>query len=403
MSKKIIVAVTCVLVMALVFASGFLVAQITGDTVIRSGENVIISVDQYNVLTQYMRLSEIRQLVEQYYYADYDQQALYDGSAKGMVYSLGDIYADYFTPAEFAKLMQDQEGNYSGIGIKIVENEEGMCTVVTVFKDSPALAAGIVPGDLVITVDGVDVRQQSTAEIAALVRGETGTNVSVMVLRGEEYLTFDIQRAAITANRIEYRMIGDIGYISIDEFTGDDVEGFKEGVSYIEGNNASGLIVDLRYNGGGLVDDAVGIADILLPEGIVVYTQDKNGEKVEEKSDMRYLGLPLVVLVNEYTASASEILAGAIQDYGAGKLVGQQTFGKGIVQSYIPFKDGAALKITTAYYFTPNGRSIHGEGLTPDYVVENSEEALNNPYLVSDDKDNQLQKALEVLREQIGN
>ncbi|MGI5900446.1 MAG: S41 family peptidase [Christensenellales bacterium] len=398
MAKKITVTVSFVLALALVFACGYYVGQVDADTVEKNDGKVVISQDMYDLLLKYMRLDEIEEYIGLYFIDDYDQEGLLTGAAKGMVYSLGDIYADYYTAEEYQELMREQQGNYSGIGVRMTEDAtDGVSTVINVFKNSPALEAGMQPGDRIVGVDGEDVRGLSLTEITTRVRGEDGTSVGLTIQRGDQYIEMDVMRAQITANNVEYRMIGDKGYIKINAFEGDCLDGFTEAVALIESSNATGLILDLRYNGGGLVDYAVKIADRLLPEGVVVYTEDKYGNREEERSDNKYLGLPLVVLVNGYSASASEILAGAIQDFDMGELVGEQTFGKGIVQGMISLKDGAALKITIANYYTPNGRNIHGEGLTPDYMVENSEEANQNPYLVSDEDDAQLQKALELL------
>ena len=396
MTKKITVVVSCVLAMTIVFACGYYAGRVDSDTTAKSSDSILISGETYGLLQKYMSLNEIEQTIEAYFAGEYDAQRLIDGAAKGMTYSIGDIYADYYTAEEYEALLKKMQGSYTGIGISMTRSaEDGIITVLNIYKDSPAVDADIQIGDRIVKVGGKDVAELSMAEIKEIIQGDGVQIVAVVLQRGDETIETEVISAEVTENKVAYRMIGSVGYVKISAFEGDCVEGFKEAVAFVESNSATGIVIDLRGNGGGVVDYAVAIADMLLPEGVVVYSEDKYGRRHDYNSDNKQLGLPLAVLVNERSASASEILAGALQDYGVGELVGQPTFGKGVVQSMIPQKDGGRLKITTAHYYTPNGRDIDGVGLKPDYEVEN--EAAENPYLVADEDDAQLQKALEVL------
>ena len=268
------------------------------------------------------------------------------------------------------------------------------------FKGSPAEKAGIRAGDKIVYVNDVYYSAYEMQEAVSIMRGTPGESVKVTVMRGLDTLDFDVVRENVNINYVEYEILDDnIGYVMVFDFLGDAYEGFAEAIDTFRAANVSGMIIDLRNNGGGLVDTCVKMADLILPEGVVVSMKDKDGNVTEEKIDDDYDAVPMAVLVNGYSASASEILAGAIRDNHAGLLVGTKTFGKGVVQSSLEFADGSGMKVTTARYYTPSGECIHEIGIEPDVEVELDEDAVTR-YGINNlphDHDTQLQKAIELL------
>jgi len=412
MSKRLIVvlAVVWMLVLTAGVASsltlamlGVAVAEEQSDV---GGDRVLVTDRQYDLIEKYSRLEEVMEIVDTYYYTEVDEETLLTGALRGMLDSLGDPYTFYYTPEELAASFEHQEGTYEGVGLQILGNANGDMIVTRAFKGSSALEKGICAGDKIVAVDGTPVSAENTQamnDAVAMIKGEIGTEVTLTVIRGDEMLDFVLERRKISMNRVEHTMLDEeIGYIMLYEFMGDDVTGFKNAVKALIREGAKGLIIDVRSNPGGLLDDVVEICDMLLPKGKIVYIEDRAGERETYYSDEKMLGIPLVVLVNEMSASASEILAGSIQDTGVGTVVGQTTFGKGIVQMMIPFEsDGAGLQLTTSTYYTPNGRSIHGSGVEPDIIVDNEgyDFTTAQPDPVAD---KQLGKAVEVIREEIG-
>lgn len=370
-------------------------------------ETVTITKEEYESLRRYEKLDVLLELVEMYYYKeeDIDVDAMIEKAAVGLMAGIGDIYTQYYPPEDMAEIVEETEGEYAGIGCQLLADPtDALITVTRVFKGSPAEKAGVRSGDKIIYVDDVYYTAYEMNEAVDVMRGEPGGTVKVTVMRGLETIDFDIVREIININYVEYEILeGNIGYVMVYDFLGNAYEVFAEAIAAFEEAQVSGMIIDLRDNGGGLVNVCVDMADLILPEGTVVTMRDKYDVVEEYKCDDQYFDVPMVVLVNGYSASASEILAGAIRDRGAGKLVGTKTFGKGIVQSELMFQDGSGVHITTAYYFTPNGECIHGVGFEPDVEVELDKEAvtlygLNN---LPHDQDAQLQKALEVLKEEI--
>ncbi|MDP2892481.1 MAG: S41 family peptidase [Bacillota bacterium] len=344
------------------------------------------------------KVQEIRKLITDKYYKPVDETKLDIGMLKGLVFGLNDPYSTYMTAEETQKFLEDEQGNYQGIGIQVTQNPETYEIKITgVFKDSPAKKAGLLPGDIIIAVDGTDVTAMNVDEVVPMMRGEQGTQVKVTVLRGEETMEYDIIRDVVNIEYVKWHMPPNgIGYVQISEFSGNCAEKFNEAVDDLKARGMKALIIDLRDNPGGLVDQTSAIADILLPQGIIFYTLDRQGVRKDENASPGALDIPMAVLVNENSASASELLSGALQDNGV-PLIGTKTFGKGIIQSFISLKDGDTLKLTISEYFTPEGREIQGIGLTPDYIVELPEELQGRPDLLNDSNDTQLQKALEVI------
>ncbi len=339
------------------------------------------------------KMQELQSYIDRYFLFDYEKEDEESGIYKGMMSGLGDVYTTYYTPDEYASFMESSNGSYSGIGAMLSQDyNTGIITVVKVFEGSPAEEAGIQPDDILYKVKGEEVTGEDLSLVVTDLKGEEGTDVDISMMRGTDVLDMTITRRSIEVPTVEYKMLDEnIGYIAISEF--DDVtdEQFIAALEDLKSQGMKNLAIDLRNNGGGLVDVTCNILDQLLPEGLIVYTEDKNGDRQEEYSDAEhYFDGKMAVLVNGNSASASEIFAGAIKDYGVGTLIGTQTFGKGIVQSLFPLSDGSAIKITVSRYYTPAGNNIHGVGITPDIILERDTES---------EEDNQLQKAIEVLSE----
>ena len=340
------------------------------------------------------KMEELNRYIDQYYLFDYEEEDIENGIYKGLMAGLGDVYTGYYTPEEYASFMESSNGSYRGIGAVLSQDyKTGIIQVVRAFAGSPAEEAGLRTGDYLYKVEGEEVTGKDLSLVVTDLKGEEGTEVHISIMRerGSDVIDLTLVRKSIQVPTVEYELLEDqIGYIAISEF--DDVtdDQFLAALDDLEARGMEKLIIDLRNNGGGLVDVTCTILDYLLPEGLIVYTEDKNGERDEIFSDENCFKGQMAVLVNGNSASASEIFAGAVKDYGVGTLIGTQTFGKGIVQSLFPLSDGSAVKITVSRYYTPAGNNIHGVGITPDIILEYDENA---------EKDNQLQRAIEVLRD----
>ena len=338
---------------------------------------------------------------ERFYLSEVTNGELEEGIYRGMLKALDDPYSEYYTAEELEELMQQTEGIYYGIGAYVgIDEKTSLPKISRVIAGTPAEDADLRPDDLIYQVDGEETYGLSLTEAVALIKGPEGTKVTLTIIRkGEaDNLELEIERRKVESPTVEYEMLDeDIAYIQITEFDDVTVDQFADALATVKGSNMKGLILDLRANPGGSLNAVVDIAQMLLPEGLIVYTEDKAGRRSEYFSDgKRELPVPLVVLIDGNSASASEILSGAIQDYKLGTLVGTTTFGKGIVQQIVSLDDGSAVKITISSYFTPNGRNIHGIGIEPDVECEFDGETY---YGTEDHYDNQLEKAKEVLRE----
>lgn len=327
---------------------------------------------------RYARLDEIRRILEENYYQEVDEEALITGAIRGMMAALNDPYTFYYTPEEMEAHDQQAEGIYHGIGLLLQCNAEGYIEVIRVYAEGPAAQGGVRVGDLILAVDGESVSGADGSAFkdgVARMKGEDGTEVVLTVLRGDQTLNLKLCRGDVQVSNVSWSVIeGNIGYIGIYQFAGDDVSAFEEALAALEEAQVAGLVIDLRNNPGGILDDVVAIADLLLPEGTIVYTQDRTGSRGDYYSDAQCCKLPLAVLINEMSASASEILAAAVQDFDRGCIVGVQSYGKGIVQTMIEFEeDGAGMQYTSSQYYTPSGKNIHGTGVTPDIYVEAEE------------------------------
>lgn len=353
--------------------------------------------------TMLEKMEYIKNMIRQYSLYGATDEEMLEGIYRGLLWSIDDAYSAYYTVDEMKALMESSSGYYCGVGVMVSQNVyTGIITVVKPFKDGPAYSAGMRKEDILIRVEDEEVTGVDLNEVVAKIKGEEGTTVRLTVLRGEEEIEMEVTRAWIEVPTIEHEMLENkIGYISVSEFDQVTVEQFNQAIASLEQQNMEGLIIDLRDNPGGLVDSAVAMLDRILPKGLVVYTEDKNGNRDEEHAvDKLELKVPLVVLMNHNSASASEIFAGAVQDYNKGTIVGTQSYGKGIVQIVAYVNDGSGIKFTVSQYFTPNGNAVHEVGITPDVVVELDEE-LKTLSEIPKDKDNQLQEAIRVLKDMI--
>lgn len=350
------------------------------------------------------KLQMLEETIDKYFYLhEVDSEDLDEGMYKGMLQALEDPYSEYYTAAELENLMNQSEGVYYGIGAYVgLDATTSLPRITGIIEGTPAEEAGLRANDIIVEVDGTSVYGFSLTEAVALIKGEAGTEVTLTIFReGEtDYLEVPVTRRKVESPTVNYEILeNDMGYIQIVEFDDVTVDQFADALATVKGSGMKGLILDLRGNPGGNLDAVVEIAGMMLPEGLVVYTEDKNGNRRDYTSDGRMeLEVPMVVLVDGNSASASEVLSGAIKDYGKATLVGTTTFGKGIVQQIIPFTDGSAVKVTVSSYYTPSGVNIHGIGIEPDVVCEFDGETYYN---TEDHYDNQLEKAKEVLAEKI--
>ncbi|MBQ6401673.1 MAG: S41 family peptidase [Firmicutes bacterium] len=373
----VVVFVIC-LVLALVLGAvaGFVGSAVAGAGPVKSTGK---KVDQN-------KLDSLHAQIEKYYKGDIVEEDLVEGAYHGYVSGLNDPYSAYMTKEEVQSDEESYESDYSGVGITFEQNEQGGYEVVSVSKGSPAEKAGIVPGDFLLSVDG---KTYSSSDVmAAHIRGDKGTKVTVEVMHDGKSEDVTMVRDTIHHETVEYRMLDDqTGYIQISGFIEGTADDFDKALAAIEGKGAKNLVLDLRNNGGGLVDECAKVADDFLDAGVITYVQDKNGK--EETYDARdgKTGLKTVVLVNGYSASASEILTGALQDNDF-PVVGEKTFGKGVIQVTFPQKDGSGLKLTIMEYLTPDRHPVHKKGVTPNTEIEDDEDT---------DADEQLDKAKELV------
>lgn len=365
------------------------------------------------------KITTLQQIIDKYYLFDEDATKVEDWIYKGMMYGLNDPYTTYYTAEEYQKLSEDTEGEYHGIGVMISQNRStGIITVIKVFKDTPAAEAGMRPGDVLYKVGDMEVTgMDMDILVKDYIKGKDGSEVALTVFRQDEgeYVDLKMERRNVTVQTVEYQMLEDhVGYIAVSQFDVVTADQFKAAVDDLEKQGMKKLLVDLRNNPGGVLDAVVGMLDYILPDDLIiegdkdlvrtnteatllVYMADKNGKGGQEyASDGHSLDIPLAVLVNGESASASEVFTGAMKDYGRATVVGTKTFGKGIVQNLIPLDNGTAIKMTTAHYYTPSGFDLHGKGIEPDVEVELKEE-FKNQITVDVKEDNQIQAALKAL------
>lgn len=365
------------------------------------------------------KITTLQQIIDKYYLFDEDTTQVEDWIYKGMMYGLDDPYTVYYTAEEYEKLTEDTEGEYHGIGVMISQNRStGLITVIKVFRDTPAAEAGMRPGDILYKVGDMEVTGiDLDILVKDYIKGKDGTDVTLTVFRQEEgeYVDMTMERRSVTVQTVEHKMLdNNVGYIEVSQFDVVTAAQFKSAIDDLEKKGMEKLVIDLRNNPGGVLDTVVSMLDYVLPDDLIiegdknlvrtnpdatllVYMADKNGKGGQNyASDGHSLDLPMAVLVNGESASASEVFSGAMKDYGRATIVGTTTFGKGIVQNLIPLDNGTAIKMTTAHYYTPSGFDLHGKGVEPDVEVELKEE-LKNQITVDPAEDNQLQEALKAL------
>lgn len=347
------------------------------------------------------KLNLIDQTLKDFYFDDIDDSKVLDNIYKAYVNAYGDKYTVYYTADEYARIQESSNGAYYGIGVVVRKNDDGTILVVEPYDGAPGKEAGMRKNDVIVTVNGESVADQDLNSVVAKIKGDEGTTVNIGIRRdGSDDITeLTVTRRKVEIKTVAYEMLDDsVGLITISEFDKVTAQQFKEAYAQLETLGMKGLVIDIRSNPGGLLNVVVDMLDEILPDGLIVYTEDKYGNRQEYNgSNPDVIDVPLAVLVNGESASASEIFAGAVQDYGAGTIIGTQTFGKGIVQTIRRMSDGSAIKYTMAKYFTPKGQDIHGHGVTPDIVEELSDE-FNNLTEYDASKDNQLQKAIEVIK-----
>jgi len=351
--------------------------------------------DDESQMTVDEKMNYLKAYIDNFFMFDVDGESMTEGIYKGMFEALGDPYSTYYTAEEYIDLMESQSGEYCGIGVVVQQDTEtGIITIVQAYEDSPASEVGIVAEDVIYKVKGEEVTGVELEQVVSKIKGEEGTTINITIYRSstDEYIDLEVERRIIEIKTIDYEMLEDgIGYIAISQFDMNTDEQFEAAMEDLLSQGMEAVVFDVRSNPGGIYDTVCNMLDYLLPKGVLVYTLDKNNIRDEETSDAEFTDIPMVVLINGNSASASEIFAGAIQDFEAGTIIGTQSFGKGIVQSVMPLSDGSAIKLTISKYFTPKGQDIHQKGITPDVEVELPEDLS---------EDTQLDKALEILKEQ---
>lgn len=348
------------------------------------------------------KTGEIEELINAYYLDEIDTQQIEDTMYKGMLAGLDDPYSVYYSQEELETMEQSVSGSYAGIGATLTQDPDtGELSVVSCFDGTPAQEAGLLPGDVITGWNGESVDGMELSELVAKIKTDPDEHLTLEIERDGETLEVELTRREVEVPTVEYEMLdGQIGYIRLVEFDEVTADQFQKALDDLEAQNMEKLVIDVRDNPGGVLQVVCDMLDQLLPEGLIVYTEDKNGKRTEYTSDAEHqFTKPLAVLTNENSASASEIFAGAIQDYGIGTIVGTTTFGKGIVQRPFYLSDGTGIKLTVARYYTPKGHDIHKKGIKPDVEVELDEE-LKNKTTISHEEDNQLQKAIQVLEEE---
>lgn len=374
-------------------------------TPIGRGPDVVATGLDTDTISQ--KINHIYQIIDSNFIGDFDLDFALQTMFAGFVYGAGDPYTTYMDLITFREFRQETEGTFIGIGVSIsVDATDNRILVISPFEGSPAFEAGILPGDKIIRVNGYEVFGDNVNEAIRMMRGEAGTRVEVTIWRESDNSTFDlsITRDVIQIETVRHNILDDnIGYIRISQFDRATYDQFAAAYNSLMDQNIRGLILDLRNNPGGLLNVVNEITDMLIPEGIITFTEDVHGNRVYAYSDERQIEIPLIVLVNGGSASASEVLSGAVQDTGVGELLGTTTFGKGLVQNIFPLPDESAVKVTVARYFTPSGISIHGEGITPNHYVEMPPELAGSLLTLSAEEDIQLMEAISIINRKIGN
>lgn len=347
------------------------------------------------------KLDKYREIIDKYYLGEVDESKLEEGAIKGYIEGLDDPYTEYISKDDMDTYLDDTMGNFVGIGIYMIKNTKyDKIQVLSTIKGSPAENAGIQAGDLIVSVDCVEYKADDMTAVSNKIKGEEGTKVTVELLRGSENVKYELTRSKVKVNQVEGKVISDdIGYIKFTSFDETTAEDFKKQYQELAKKNIKSLIIDLRNNGGGIVDKALEIADYIADkDSVLLYEVDKNNKETVRKAKTDpIINMPIVILTNENTASASEILAGALKDLGKAKTVGTTTYGKGVIQQILKLNDGSGLKITIEEYQTPNKNKINKVGIEPDEKVE-LPDSVESIFTIKESEDTQLQKAIDMLK-----
>ena len=393
---KIIMLVVLVAFITFLITSIVMYQYFTNDSF---GKSIVQKSEQTSDIVE--TLEDYRKIIDKYYLGDIDEEKLKEGAIAGYIKGLDDEYTEYISKEDMADYMADTTGNFVGVGVYMVQDTEAnKIMVLSPIKGSPAEKAGLQPGDYIIAVDGVTYTGEQMTEASNKIKGEAGTTVKLQIQRKDETLDIELTRENIKVNPVEGEVLeNNIGYIEFSSFDDGTAEEFKAKFEELQGKGIKSLIIDLRNNGGGIVDEALEIANYILDkDSVILYEVDKNNnETVEKTTDDPIINMPIVILTNENTASSSEILAGALKDHKKATIVGEKTYGKGVIQRLLTLPDGSGLKITSEKYLTPNRTEINKVGIEPDEKVE-LPETVTNILNVEKNEDTQLQKAIEILK-----
>lgn len=393
---KIVMLVVLVAFITFLVTSIVMYQYFTNDSF---GKSIVEKSEQTSDIAE--TLKDYRRIIDKYYLGDVDEEKLKEGAIAGYIKGLDDEYTEYISKEDMADYMADTTGNFVGIGVYMVQDTEAnKIMVLSPIKGSPAEKAGLQPGDYIIAVDGVTYTGEQMTEASNKIKGETGTTVKLQIQRKDETLDIELTRENIKVNPVEGEVLeNNIGYIEFSSFDDGTAEEFKMKFKELQRKGIKSLIIDLRNNGGGIVDEALEIANYILDkDSVILYEVDKNNnETVEKTTDEPIINMPIVILTNENTASSSEILAGALKDHKKATIVGEKTYGKGVIQRLLTLPDGSGLKITSEKYLTPNRTEINKVGIEPDEKVE-LPETVTNILNVEKTEDTQLQKAIEILK-----
>lgn len=366
-----------------------------------SGQKIISTSSEYQDIAS--ELSKYKRLIDKYFLGDVDEEKLKEGAIKGYIEGLDDQYTEYISKDDMKDYLEDATGNFVGIGIYMTKDTDAnKIMVLSPIKGSPAEKAGILPGDYIVGVDDVTYTAEDMSVAANKIKGEVGSSVKIEILRNSETKTFEITRENIKVNPVEGKVLeNNIGYIEFSSFDDGTADDFKAKYEELEKQGIKSLVIDLRNNGGGIVSEALQIADYILEkDDVILYEVDKNNkEEIKKSENNPIINMPIVLLTNGNTASSSEILAGALKDHGKAKIVGTKTYGKGVIQQLLTLPDGSGLKITSEEYLTPNKTKINKIGIEPDEKVE-LPDTVKNVLTVEPKDDTQLQKAIEILKAQ---
>ena len=363
------------------------------------GKSLVSAANENNEIAT--ELNKYRKIIDKYYLGNVDEEKLKEGAIKGYIEGLGDKYSEYISKEDMEDYMADTTGNFVGIGVYMAQDTKtNKIMVISPIKGGPAEKAGIQPGDYILSVDGTEYAGDQMSVAANKIKGEAGTTVKIKFLRNNETKEYELTREKITVNPVEGKVLeNNIGYIEFSSFDEGTAEEFKNKYEELQKQGITSLVIDLRNNGGGIVSEALKIADYILnKDDVILYEVDKNNkETIEKSTNDPIINMPIVILTNGNTASSSEILAGALKDHGKAKVVGEKTYGKGVIQQLLTLPDGSGLKITSEEYLTPNKTKINGVGIEPDEKVS-LPDTVKNVLNVEEKYDTQLQKAIELLK-----